>query len=76
MSHNKGRKGRAQHLEFLALLKGEQAKRRSDGRKRKPEMGPWEDRVYPDMSVTAEPPVVPLARIEHHDDERDDQDAA
>ena len=63
MSHNRGKKRRAQRLELIALIKGEQNKRRSDGRKRKPEMRPWEDRVYEDWSVTAEPRVVPLVLL-------------
>jgi hypothetical protein len=67
----------ADRTEAMALLKGEQNKRRSDGRKRKPEMGPWRDVTFPDGSVVAEPPTVELVRIEHHDDERDDdQDAS
>ena len=74
MGHNRGRTTKRRQMIVAELTKAEKNKRRSDGRKRKPEMHAWEDRVFDDWSVTAEPPTVPLAKVEHHDDEvMDDQ---
>ena len=74
---NRGKISKRRALIGAELTRAESNKRRSDGRKRKPEMGPWRDVTFADGSVCAEPPVVPLIVVLNlHDVEVVDQNAA